>query len=158
MSSIATNGSGAGTYPNTQTPDNIFDGKLSTLYTSRGNSSSGSNAIAGLGTGFHVTVAQCQATLNEFRFATGSRATAEDPMNITVEGSHCSSLASCATWTLLYQGPSGLETAINRTTFGAKQMIPVPQRFQNYRFLVTSKRNATQSAYVSYSEVELYGY
>ena len=158
MSSIATSGTGPGTYVGGQAPDNLFDGRRSTIYTSRGNSSSGSNAIAGLNTGFHVTVAQCQPTLTQFRYATSNLADDYDPSNITVEGSHCSNLASCSSWTLLYQGPSGLETTANRTTYGTTQMIASPQRFENYRFLVTSKRNATQTPYVSYSEVELYGY
>ncbi len=141
-----------------QGPANLFDGSFSTKYTTRGNSSAGTNSYAGLNTGFYVTIAQCQPTLVKFRVASADNtSTADrDPTAVTVEGTNCTALINCTTWTPLYAGPSGLETFRNRSTFGPFQTISSPQMFSSYRFLVTAKRNT--STYVAYSEVELYGY
>jgi hypothetical protein len=159
ISTIATaNSSGVGTYFTGQGPDNLFDDNFNTKYTSRGNSSSGTNAIAGLNTGFYVTVAQCQPTLVQFRFATANNASsvARDPITVTVEGTNCNTLETCTNWTLLYNGTTGLDSFTNRSTYGPFETIPSPQTFTSYRFLITAKRNS--SDYVAYSEVELYGY
>ena len=159
MSSLAVNNlTGVGTYYAGQSPDNLFDNKFTTRYTSRGNSSSGINAIAGLNTGFHVTITRCQPTLTLFRFATASNgsSTSRDPMAVTVEGTNCDSLFNCTSWTLLYNGTTGLDAETNRSTYGNLQTIPSPQTFTGYRFLITEKRNI--SDFVTYSEVELYGY
>jgi hypothetical protein len=150
--------SGVGTYYTNQGATYLFDGLFTTKYTTRGNSSSGSNAIAGLNTGFHLTIAQCQPTLVQFRIATSSSNPERDPMTMTVEGTNCYNLTSCSTWTLLYNGTTGLDTTTARITFGAMQTIPSPQIFTGYRFLMTSKRNSTSSVFITYSEVELYGY
>jgi len=150
--------SGVGTYYTNQGATNLFDGSLSTKYTTRGNSSSGSNAIAGLNTGFHLSIAQCQPTLVQFRIATSNSNPERDPMTMTVEGTSCYNLTSCSLWTLLYNGTTGLDTTSARQTFGAMQTILSPQTFTGYRFLMTSKRNSTSSVFITYSEVELYGY
>lgn len=158
-STIAVNGlSGAGTYYSGQSAANLFDGKFTTKYTSRGNSSSGTTDTAGLNTGFHVTIAQCQPTLTMFRFATASNgsSTARDPLVVTVEGTDCDNLFNCTSWQLLYNGTTGLDAVLDRSEFGDYQNITIPQAFPSYRFLVTEKRN--KSDFVAYSEVELYGY
>ena len=149
--------SGAGTYYTAQSASNLFDGKLTSSFASRGNSVSGSNAIAGLNTGFHVTIAQCHPTLVSFRLGTGTSGTERDPMNITVEGSNgCSNLLTCGSWMKIYEGSSGLENTLSRSTFGMNVSIPTPASYASYRFLVTAKRNS--GIYVTYTEVELYGY
>ena len=152
------NSTGAGTYFTGHFAKNLFDGKFTTRYTTRGNSSSGTNAIAGLNTGFHVTVAQCQPTLTTFRFATASGASppTRDPLKVTIEGTNCDSLFNCTSWTLLYNGTTGLDTVTNRSSYGSFETIPSPQAFTSYRFLITEKRS--NSDFVTYSEVELYGY
>ncbi len=148
----------AGTYYTGQSPDLLFDNNTNTKFTSRGNSSSGINAIAGLNTGFYVTIAKCQPTLVQFRFATANNISSpdRDPTAITVEGTNCNDLMNCTTWTLLYSGPTGIEGFTNRSTYGNFENITSPQTFTSYRFLVTAKRNI--SDYVAYSEVQLYGY
>ena len=153
------NASGDGTYPSGQSADNLFDNKTSTKYLSRGNASSGSNAYTGLHTGFHVTIAQCQPKLAKFRFATitsSTNSTTYDPISITIEGTECSNLMACTTWTLLYNGTTGLNNVTARGSYGDFQNIPSPQAFTSYRFLVTKKK--ASSSYVAYSEVELYGH
>lgn len=159
LSTLAVNNlTGVGTYYAGQSPTNLFDNKFTTRYTSRGNSSSGINVLAGLNTGFHVTIARCQPTLAMFRFATASNGSsdARDPLTVTVEGTNCTTLLNCTSWTLLYTGTTGLDTVTNRSTYGDFQTIPSPQTFPSYRFLITQKRNT--SDFVAYSEVELYGY
>lgn len=159
MSTFAVEGaSGAGTYFTGHLAENLFDGRFTTRYTSRGNSSSGVNAIAGLNTGFYVTVAQCQPTLTMFRFATasGTSPPSRDPLAVTVEGTNCDTLSNCTSWSLLYTGTTGLDNVTNRSSYGNYETISSPQSFTSYRFLVTQKRS--NSDYVAYSEVELYGY
>ena len=158
-STIAVNNTiGAGTYYSGQSPDNLFDGLFNTKFTSRGNSTSGINAISGLNTGFYVTVAQCQPTLVQFRLATASNgsSTARDPTAMTVEGTNCNNVTICTAWTLIYNGTTGLENVLNRSTYGDFKTIPSPQAFTSYRFLVTAKRST--SDFVAYSEAQLYGY
>ena len=158
-STIAVSGtSGVGTYYPGQSPDNLFDGKFTTKYMSRGNSSSGLNDFAGLNTGFHVTIAQCQPTLTKFRFATASSGSspARDPTEVTVEGTNCDNLFNCTSWETLYTGTTGLDNVTNRSSYGDYQNISTPKAFSSYRFLITEKRNTSDS--VAYSEVELYGY
>ncbi|CAF2510729.1 unnamed protein product [Rotaria sp. Silwood2] len=158
-STIATeSSSGVGTYVLNQSPDNLFDNKTSTKYMSRGNSSNGTNAYAGLDTGFYVTIAQCQPTLVKFRFATAANtsSSSRDPTEVTVEGTNCDTLVNCATWASIYVGPTGLESIVDRSTYGPFQNISSPQIFTSYRFLVTAKRSRSDT--VAYSEVELYGY
>ena len=159
MGTMATEGAnGVGSYYTAQPAGNLFDGKVTSSFASRGQSASGSNALAGLNTGFHVSIAQCGPTLVSFRIATGTSGTERDPMTITVEGSNgCSNLLTCANWTRIYNGTSGLVSTLSRNTFGQNVSIPMPhQSYDSYRFLVTAKR-ATGS-FVTYTEVELYGY
>ncbi|CAF3706612.1 unnamed protein product, partial [Rotaria socialis] len=159
ISTIATaNASGVGTYPSNESPDTLFDGNTNTDYISRGNSSGGIDAIAGLNTGFYLTIAHCQPTLVKFRFATASNESSPDcdPTEITVQGSNCNTLISCTTWATIYTGPTGLESVVNRSTYGPFQNISLLQTYTSYRFLVTAKRNDSNA--VAYSEVELYGY
>ena len=159
MSTLAVNGSsGVGTYNSNQPADNIFDGKTNTIYSSRGNQISGSSLTAGLNTGFSVTIAQCQPTLVMFRFATVNAASTEprDPLVTTVEGTNCNDVMNCTSWTLLYNGTTGLDNVTDRWAYGPFETIPSPQAFTSYRFLITAKR--ANGPLVSYSEVELYGY
>jgi hypothetical protein len=157
ISTIATqNSSGVGTYYINQPPENLFDNNTSTQYTTRGNSSAGSNNYAGINTGFYVTIAQCQPVLVMFRFATGTMNSTCDPITLTIEGTDCDDLSTCTNWSTIYTSTTGLENVLNRTTYGTFQYIPAPQVFSSYRFLVTSKRG--MGIFVSYSEVELYGY
>jgi hypothetical protein len=147
--------SGVGTFFNNQGASNLFDGKNSTKFTSRGNGT-GNSSIAGLNTGFHVTIALCQPTLVQFRFTTSDLGPERDPIRITVEGTNNGNLMSGASWTLIYNGTSGLENVTTRKTVGQNRTISTPSTFSSYRFLVTSKRD--NGSFVSYSEVELFGY
>lgn len=148
---------GVGTYFFGQSPTNLFDGSLSTRYSSRGNSSSGNNAIAGLNTGFFTTIAQCQPVLTGFRFGNVYNTSAREPILITIEGTNCANVETCTNWTLLYNNQStGLDVQKDSLDYGEYRSISNSDIYQSYRFLVTEKRDI--GAFVSYSEVELFGY
>ncbi|CAF1338460.1 unnamed protein product [Adineta steineri] len=77
-----------------------------------------------------------------------------DPLSLTIEGSNLykSELTFGSSWTLIYEGSSGLISDPGRSSFGAIQILPNnSMRFASYRFLVTSKRGSENCA--SYSEV-----
>jgi hypothetical protein len=156
QSKLAIPGTGMGTYLAGQTPSNLSDNQLSTKYTSRGNSNGGNNSIAGLNTGFHVTVAQCQPILSGFSFGNAFPNSEREPVRVTVEGTNCTNLSNCASWTLIYTGSTGLDTAATTAAYGNFQMISNTISFKSYRFLVIQKRAI--SSHVSYGEVKLYGY
>ncbi|CAF3705131.1 unnamed protein product [Rotaria sp. Silwood1] len=157
ISTLATeNSTGAGTYYTGQPPDNLFDGSLNTKYTSRGNSTSGTNAYAGLNTGFYLSIIQCQPVLIGFRFGNAYNFSEREPLMLTIEGTNCANLTTCVNWTLIYNGSTGLDTATSSLAYGQYQSISNSNSYKTYRFLITDKRDL--SAYVSYSEVQLFGY
>jgi hypothetical protein len=157
ISNLASPGtSGVGTYLPTQSPTNLFDSNLNTIYSSRGNSSYGNNTYAGLNTGFYVTVAQCQPVLTGFLFGHVYNYPEREPLIVLVEGTNCNNLTTCTNWTLLYNGSSGLDIEASNSSYGYYMSITNINIYTSYRFLITAKRS--YSPYVSYSEVELFGY
>jgi len=156
-SMVAVSGNiGYGTYYPGLPPSNLFDDSIITRYVTRGNSYNGTNAIAGLDTGFYVAVADCEAVLTEFSIAPERSQPTRDPITVTVEGSNGGDLTKGSNWNAVYNGATGLLTIANRSAEGQQQTITQPGSYLYYRFLVTSKR--TISDYVSYTEVKLYGY
>jgi len=149
---------GTGTYPSDRSPDQLFDDLNNTCYASRGNSIIGSNSIAGLNTGFYVSMAACSPVLDGFIIQTCNEDSSRDPIKITIEGSNKnSSLNLGSSWTLIYNGSTGLDTNPGRQTNGLYQTISNTNSYKNYRLLVTSKRGS-QSDFVSYSAVKFYGH
>ncbi|CAF1135764.1 unnamed protein product [Adineta ricciae] len=155
VSTLATQGSSAGNYPSTNPVINLFDGNLTSEFSSYGNSTS-NDTVAGVYTGFYVTVSQCQPVLIGFRFACANDTRQGDPLTISIEGTNCDTLSTCANWTSLYNGSSGLDLRVASATYGEYQPVSNTAIYSSYRFLVTSKRGA--SNLVSYSEVQLFGY
>lgn len=148
--------SGTGTYVTGQGVDKIFDKNFNTSYSSRGDyNDTGSDSNAGLNTGFFFMITGCQTTLTKFRFAPGVIASA-DPSYVIVEGTNCVSAVNCSSWTPLYSGTGGIASITNRSSFGNFEYISSPKALSGYRFTVVTKRSS--SPYVSYSEVEVYGY
>jgi hypothetical protein len=129
---------------------------LNTKFSSRGNSSSGTNAIAGLNTGFYMTIVQCQPVLIGFRVGNAYNNSDREPITITIEGTNCATVLTCVNWTLLYNGSAGLDIQEDALDYGEYESISNNNIFESYRFLVTSKRSS--SSFVSYSEVQLFGY
>jgi hypothetical protein len=80
-------------------------------------------------------------------------------MRITIEGSNQSSSALLfgSSWTLIYNGSSGLDSDPGRYTFGLTQFISNNViSYESYRLLITSKRSLSNA--VQYSEVQFLGY
>ena len=145
-----------GIYRTADPPTNLFDGSLTSRFSSSGNSTGGSNYYAGLNTGFYVTLAQCNPVLIGFRFAYSYQNPERDPLTVTIEGTDCSDVELCTSWMLLYSGSTGLDTGSEVANYGDYQAITNSDIYKSYRFLVTSKRN--RSNYVTYNEVQLFGY
>ena len=156
-SSVASQGSsGVGTYQTGQPPNNLFDDNLNTRYSSRGNSATGNNTVAGLNTGFYATVAQCSPVLVGFLLGNAHPNSDREPTSVTIEGSNCGVLSTCTNWSLLYTGSSGLDSALNSLSYGDYRTVTNSVPYSNYRFLVTGKRMS--SFFVTYGEVKFYGY
>ncbi|CAF4413989.1 unnamed protein product, partial [Rotaria magnacalcarata] len=63
---------------------------------------------------------------------------------ITIEGSNSNSteLTRGSSWTLLYNGSSGISTNQSRLTYGSIQLLPKPSAwYASYRFLVNLAMN-----------------
>ena len=159
--SSSTPGWSTSNYPPNETPVNVFDCDSSTKYTSFGTyySNGTSGTDCGLRTGLHFTIRPYPALLTAFRFATANDVPERDPMTITIEGSNerASDLFLGSSWSLIYNGSTGLENATTRLTFGTMQQVPNNWAwYSSYRLLATSKRS--NNIAVQYSTLELYGY
>ena len=150
--------SGQGTYGTSQGADKVFDSKLSTVFLSRGTTTGASDTVAGVKTGFYVTVAQCQPVLMGFIFGNANGYANSDPLTVTVEGTNCADLTRCpsTSWISLYSGSTGLDTVTSSPAYGYYQSFSNSVSYASYRFLITSKRGS--STEVAYSEVQLYGH
>lgn len=160
-STLSSPGSGTGNYNPNETPQNIFDQNRTTKYTNYGpcNGTSGSFSQCGTNTGFYLTLQRGTSLLTTIRFLTAPSLPERDPMHITVEGSNqpSSALLLGSSWTLIYNGSSGLDADPGRSSFGVTLVIANNIVWYNsYRFLVTSIRNMSNG--VQYSEVEMIGY
>jgi len=147
---------GYGTYPSYGAPQNLFDDSNGTEYYNRGNAYNESNLIAGLNTGFYVTVHDCQSVLTGFSFVLKNDKSNHDPLNVTIEGSNAGDLTKGANWHLLYNGTTGLLNIKGRSGEGFPQNINNSESYLSYRFLITAKRG--RSKYVIYAGVNLFGY
>ncbi|CAF2218741.1 unnamed protein product [Rotaria magnacalcarata] len=97
-----------------------------------------------------------------FRLATANSYPQRDPLMITIEGSNSNSteLTRGSSWTLLYNGSSGISTTQTRLTYGSTQWLPTNSTwYASYRFLVNlAMNNGVSIPTIQYSEVELFGY
>jgi hypothetical protein len=154
-------GSSVGNYFPSEEPDNILDKNITTKYTNFGtcNASTLSNSITcGVNTGFYLTLQRGASLLLSIRLCTALSYPQRDPMTITVEGSNqtLSVLNLGSSWTLIYNGSSGLTPDPGRGSYGITQNFSNSISYASYRILVTSMRNITYA--VQYAEVQLIGY
>jgi hypothetical protein len=150
-----------GTYWPTEPPEAALDGNVTSEYTNHGgcDSGPGNSVECGSNTGFYLTLAVRRFTLVSFRIATNIGAITRDPLMITIEGSNYneSELTFGKSWTLIYNGTTGLTSYFARAYFGDLQSVSgLSMPFTSYRLLVTSKRG--QSNCVSYSEFRMMGF
>lgn len=108
-----------------------------------------------LNTGFYVTYPGNALTVVGFRVCSGNSHTERDPMTVTLEGSQgaIDKLMLGSSWTLMYEGRSGLPSNPVKKYCGDIIAILNSRSFNSYRFLVTGKRG--RSASVQFSEVQL---
>lgn len=145
--------------PPNETVSNIFDHSIHTKYTSFGSSSADVISLrSGLNTGFYITLDTGVCIVTGFRFTTATSESKRDPMVVTLEGSNAdnSLLTLGRSWSLIYNGSSGLQIDPGRGKEGSLQMLNNSQSYRSYRMLVVSKRGNESG--VHYSEFDLYGH
>ncbi|CAF0781426.1 unnamed protein product [Adineta ricciae] len=155
-------GTSTGNYFPTQGPTKLFDGFLFTKYINYGacNVTQGySLTQCGQNTGVYLSPQQGPSLLLAFRLATPNSYPERDPLVVTIEGSNhpFSELTLGSSWTLIYNGSSGLDIDPGRKTWGVTISIQNNTIwYSSYRFLVVSKRSTGQ--FVQYSELDLLTY
>ncbi|CAF0843235.1 unnamed protein product [Adineta steineri] len=159
-SSPSSPGQSTGTYWPTEPPEAALDGDLSTEYSNHGIciGSSPVQDVCGIETGFYITFKSEPFILVKFRIATNRNSEPRDPNTITIEGSNNteSDLVFGKSWSLVYDGDTGLATDPGRQAYGDTQTILNNSlSFRSYRILITSKRG--EQVCVSYSEFEMIG-
>ena len=160
-STPATVGMNIGNFVSGQTADDAFDNTTTTKYINFGYCywTAPVSSICGVNTGLYVSPKRGPSSLVALQFCTGNDFPNRDPLTITIEGSNqpSSSLTLGSSWTLIYNGSTGLQTILTR--FQCGPMVSVSNNsnwYSSYRVLVTSIRGievATQ-----YSELRLMGY
>ena len=161
-STPASPGSGVGNYYPIEQPYMAFDGVDPTIYTNFGYCTYGSfRCDCGINTGVYFTPTRGLSSIQSFRFKTAGDIPPRDPMTVTLECSNASSslLTQGSSWTLIYNGTSGLEDidpVPDRYTFGTMKYLSNTLWCLSYRILVTSIRSDSDA--VQYSELELMGY
>jgi len=143
----------------TEYPEKAIDNSTETKYFNYGTfvNRNSNRPNAGVGTGFYVTPSISNASLVvALRFATGNDLEQRDPLTVTLEGTNSTSLDIGSSWTLIYNGSTGLESDPGRKSYGVQQNFTNTIRCASYRLLVTSQRGMHIG--VQYSEVEIIGY
>ena len=155
VSVVATPGLGISNYNMGDEPDALFDGDLTSPHTSFGScSSTFYSPTCGVNTGVYLTLNGGPFTLIGFRVGTENSDFARDPLTFTIEGSNTTGalLPLGSSWTLIYNGSTGLTPDPGRKAYGKLQLLINPWTpFKSYRFLVTSVRGTPSCA--SYTEL-----
>jgi hypothetical protein len=159
-STLSPNGTNIGNYYPGETPLCTCDNNITSKYTNFGPCNSSTYSVScGVNTGFYRTPGRGASLIIGLQICTGPNLPNRDPITITFEGSNQSTLALNlgSSWTLLYNGSSGLDTDPGRLACGLSQLFTSNSIwYSSYRFLVTSKRGNESSTW--YSEVQLIGY
>lgn len=143
-------------------PPQAMDDNVNTKYVNNGiNGSFTANLLnPGANTGFFVIPSVSNASLAvAVRFATANDYPNRDPITITLEGSNESNTTALhlgSSWTLIYNGSTGLLPVNARRTYGVQQNFSNTQRFRSYRLLITTQRDLTDC--VQYSESVIIGH
>jgi hypothetical protein len=152
-------GYGKGQMAPQETAAKIFDHNIHTKYTSFGSGSTGIiSRKTGLNTGFYLTLNANVCIVDGFQFTTAISHPKRDPLMVTLEGSNAdkSLLTLGSSWTLMYNGSSGLRSNPGRGKAGVLQMLNNSQPYRSYRLLVVLKRGIESG--VHYSEFAFYGH
>jgi hypothetical protein len=152
-SSLATVGSipGANNYPASAPPPSAIDNLFGAA-----NPASKYQNFAETGAGFIVTPT-AMSVITGVDFSTANDAPERDPLTITIEGTNSPNAASTlnSSWTLIYDGVTGLANDPGRNAFGSQVSFPNQQSFTSYRVLVQSVRNGGVANSFQFQEVQL---
>ena len=158
-STLSTSGSGIWNYFPGETAQSACDNNITIKNTSFGPCNASNRAIdCGSNTGFYRTLSRGPSLITALQVCTENANPPRDPMTITFEGSNqlTPALNIGSSWTLIYNGPSGLVIDPGRRSCGIVQSFSGHSvRYSSYRFLVTLKRSNGSS--VSYADVKLFG-
>ncbi|CAF1277908.1 unnamed protein product [Adineta steineri] len=152
-------GDGFGGSPIDQTAVRACDGDISTKYLTFGECNRGEIRLdCGLNTGFYMILKRGASLVTGLQICTADDYPQRDPLKVSLEGSNQSvlNLTLGSSWTLIYNGDSGLNTDPGRQTCGMIQRFNNIIPYKSYRFLVSSKRGLENS--VQYSELKLFEY
>ncbi len=159
-SSPAVSGDSTGTYWPTEPAYAVFDNDFTSSYTNHGNCNyTWASMTCGENTGLYLTLDSGPLTLVAFYFVTNLSDQNRDPLTITMEGSdlHGSVLTRGSSWTLIYNGSTGITDGLEGATMGTIQILTnSPMQFSSYRLLVTSTLG--YDTCVSYAEFVIIGY
>ena len=136
-----------------------FDQQSATKYTNFGSCTPSQwGYTCGEKTGLYLTPIRGLSCLQSVRFCTANDIPERDPLTITIEGSNqtSSELTLGSSWTLIYNGSSGLDTDPGRQVYGQIQHISNYAWYRSYRILATKQRGYHSS--IQYAEIELKGY
>ena len=144
-------------YPGEE-PDNILDGNITTKYTNYGRCNftyTTTPADCGPNTGFYLTLQNGPTALSAIRICTATSLSTRDPMTMTVEGSNQtgSALTLGSSWTLIYNGSTGIQLSTGRGVYGSTQIVSNTIVYASYRMLILTTRNISSA--VQYAEVDL---
>ena len=156
---LSSSGSSTGNFYPGEIPLYACDGNINNKYTSFGPcTSAGMSGTCGLNTGFYRTPQRGASLIIGFQICTSSSIPERDPVTITLEGSNqpSSTLNLGSSWTLIYNGPSGLAIDPGRLSCGIPQLFANSNWYLSYRFLVSAKRSVSSSVW--YSDVLFIGY
>jgi hypothetical protein len=144
---LAVAGGGSGNaYPTMEAPPNAINDNLSDKYLNFQQS----------GAGFIVTPSAL-SVLTGVDMATANDAVERDPLVITIEGTNSPNATTTlnSSWTLIYNGASGLATDPGRNTFGQQVSFANALSFTSYRVLVQTVRTPTSANSFQFGEIEL---
>lgn len=152
---------GVGNFPFTETVNYAFDNTTSTKHLNFGHCYANApiSSVCGVKTGLYVTPRGGPSSLLTIQFCTANDVPDRDPLTIAIEGSNhpSSSLTLGSSWTLIYNGSSGLETFLTRCQCGSVVSVSNNTNwYSSYRVLVASIRGKETST--QYSELRLIGY
>ena len=159
---VATAGTGVGNYDTGEGPDNAFDNNFSSKFTHFGSCTANPSTSApscGLQTGFTLTLQRGATVMKALQFRTGIDLPPRDPLTITLEGSNQngSTLLLGSSWTLVYNGSSGLDVDPGRASLGVTQTFASNTiAYSSYRLLTTLKRGSEIAA--QYGELQLFAF
>jgi len=112
--------------------------------------------MCGLNTGFYLELLQGQVLVTALQVCTANDFPERDPLTVTLEGSNQSGTALTVgtSWSLIYSGNTGLPSNPGRGICGTVQSFNNSIQYKSYRFLVSGKRDMSNS--VQYSELQLF--